>query len=114
MELRCVADVAGPWMEPDFESSLITRCRQNWSTPIFEVSNYALATFIRQQFAWELTLPEARRRIAAGYLDNTELYDDELFVAVTEALLISFSRNSPNNLIQRTPEGAADRQRSAL
>jgi len=111
METRCVADLLGPWKQPDFESSLIARCRENWSTPIFEVSNYVLATFIRQQFAWELALPEARRRIAAGYLDDSELYDEELFVAVSEALMISFSGNSPNNLIQRTHDGAADRQR---
>jgi hypothetical protein len=109
MELRCIADIVGPWIEPDFESSLIIRCRDNWLTPLGEMSNYTLATFIRQQLAWEITVPEARRRIAVGFLDDTELYDDELFIAVSEALMITFAGKSPNNLIQRTPDGAADR-----
>jgi hypothetical protein len=111
METRCVADIVGPWRQPDFESSLIARCRENWLIPAGELSNYVLATFIRQRIAWDITLPEARRRIATGFLDDTELCDDELFVAVSEALMSSFANYSPNNSIQRTPDGAADRQR---
>jgi len=111
MEIRCIADIIGPWIEPDFESSLIARCRDNWLVPLGEMSNYALATFIRQQFAWEITVPEARRRIAIGFLDGTELCDDELFVAASEALMTIFAANSPNNPIRRTPGGAADRPR---
>ena len=80
-----VADVRGPWVDPDFESSLIARCRENWSVPVSEVSNYVLATFIRQRIALGLVVPEAKRRIAAGYVDDTELYDEELSVAVSEA-----------------------------
>jgi hypothetical protein len=108
METRCVADIAGPWIQPDFESSLIARCRDNWSTSIGEISNYALATFIRQQIAWEIALPEARRRIAVGFLDDSELCDDELFVAVSEALMMSFASIQPNNSLQRMPSGAAE------
>ena len=85
METRCVADVVGPCMQPDFESSLIALCREDWSTPIGEISNYALGTFIRQQIALELVLPEARHRIATGFTDDTELYDEELSVAVSGA-----------------------------
>jgi hypothetical protein len=85
MESRCVADVAGPWIQPDFESSLIARCRENWSTPVGEISNSALATFIRQRIALALVLPEARQRIDAGFTDDTELYDEELSVAISEA-----------------------------
>jgi len=92
MEVRCIADVVGPWAEPDFESSLIARCRDNWLVPLGQMSNYALAMFIRQGFAWEITLPEARRRIAIGFIDDTELYDDELFVAVSEAFMILFAQ----------------------
>lgn len=85
MASRCVADVEGPWVEPDFNSSLIERCRSNWSVPVTEVSNYVLATFIRQRIALGLVIPEARRRIEAGFTDDTELYDEELSVAVSEA-----------------------------
>jgi len=98
MESRCVADFVGPWTQPDHDSSLIARCRGNWSTPLGELSNYGLATFIRQRIAWDIALPEARRRIAAGFLDDTELCDDELFVAVSEALMVLFAGLSPDNL----------------
>ena len=79
-----VADVQGCWVEPDFDSSLIQRCRKNWSVPVTEISNYVLATFIRQRIALSLVVPEARRRISAGFTDDTELYDEELSVAVSE------------------------------
>ncbi|MBZ6072941.1 contact-dependent growth inhibition system immunity protein [Aeromonas schubertii] len=85
MKSLSVADVEGTWVEPNFESSLIARCRSNWSVPVSEVSNYVLATFIRQRIALRLVVPEAKRRIAAGYIDDTELYDEELMVAVSEA-----------------------------
>lgn len=84
METRSVADIVGPWLQPNFESSLIERLRSNWSTPVEQVSNYVLATFIRQRIALTLVLPEAQRRLAIGYCDDTELYDEELFVAVSE------------------------------
>jgi hypothetical protein len=85
MEIRCVADVEGPWVDPEFESSLIERCRRNWSVPVGEISNYALATFIRQRIALKLVVPEAKRRLVIGYIDGTELYDEELATAVSEA-----------------------------
>jgi hypothetical protein len=50
-----------------------------------ELSNYVLATFIRQRRALRLVVPEAKRRIAAGYTDETELYDEELANAVSDA-----------------------------
>jgi len=49
------------------------------------ISNYVLATFIRQRVALALALPEADRRIASGFTDDTELYDEELANAVSEA-----------------------------
>lgn len=85
MEHRSVADEEGPWVDPAFNSSLIERCRRNWSVPIGALSNYALATFIRQRRALRLVVPEARRRLEVGFVDGTELDDDELRVAVDEA-----------------------------
>ena len=85
MERLCVADIAGPWSEPNFESSLIERLRRNWSVPVAELSNYALATFIRQRIALQLVVPEAKRRLEVSFTDGTELYDEELQVAVSEA-----------------------------
>jgi hypothetical protein len=73
MQPLSVADVIGPWVDPEFESSLIERCRDNWSVPVVEVSNYVLATFIRQRLALQLVLPEAKRRLEANYMDGSEL-----------------------------------------
>lgn len=84
MELRSVADIEGAWIDPEFESSLIQRCRDNWTIPVSELSNHVLATFIRQRRGLELVVPEARRRIALRYLDDSELYDEELSDAIAE------------------------------
>lgn len=82
MEKRSLADIAGPWAEPDVNSGLIERCRANWSVPVGEITNYVLATFIRQKIALDLVVPEAKRRIASGYIDDTEILDDELAIAI--------------------------------
>ncbi len=85
MKDKCVADVEGPWVEPELNSGLIQRCRNNWSVPISQVTNHVLATFIRQRFALSITIPEAKFRLERRYIDNSELYDEELEVAVNEA-----------------------------
>jgi hypothetical protein len=80
-----VADVEGPWVAPNFESGLIERCRRGWNTPVVELTNELLATYLRQKIALSLVVPEARRRIAAGHEDDTELYDQELQEALQAA-----------------------------
>ena len=86
MEKRTVAEIVGPWVEPDFNSSLIERCRNNWYMPIGQITNCVLATFIRQQIALNLVVPEAQRRIASGFEDDTEIIDDELSIAIAGIL----------------------------
>jgi hypothetical protein len=73
-----VADVEGPWVEPEFKSGLIERCKRGWNTPIGELTNELLATYLRQKIALRLVVPEARKRPADGYVDGTELYKEEL------------------------------------
>lgn len=84
MQNKTVEDIEGPWVDPGFDSSLIQRCRANWSVPVSQLSNEVLATFIRQNFAHSIVIPEAQRRLDAGYSDDTELYDEELDVAVKQ------------------------------
>ncbi|MCS4309662.1 hypothetical protein M2404_004039 [Rheinheimera pacifica] len=84
METRSIADIEGPWVEQSFSSGLILRCKENWHVPVSELSNYALATFVRQRFGLIICIPEANRRIAIGYTDDTEMYDEELEHAVKE------------------------------
>jgi hypothetical protein len=45
-----------------------------------------LATYLRQKIALVLVVPEARKRIAAKLVDNTELYDEELEEALKHAI----------------------------
>jgi hypothetical protein len=77
-----VADVEGPWVDPNWNSSLIERCRRGWNTPVVELTNELLATYLRQKIALSLVVPEARKRLAEGHVDDTELYDDELVNAL--------------------------------
>jgi hypothetical protein len=99
MEGRSVADVEGPWVESHFNSSLIERCRKNWSIPVGKLSNYALATFLRQKIALDIVIPEGQRRLQTNFVDDTELYDDELSYEVQEAL-----KSRPNTSLERTRE----------
>ena len=80
-----VADIEGPWVDPNFESGLIERCRRGWNTPVTELTNELLATYLRQKIALSLIAPEAQRRIVAKYVDDTELYDEELQEAFNSA-----------------------------
>jgi hypothetical protein len=100
MESRSVADIEGSWVEPSFDSSLIQRCRKNWSIPVVELSNYVLSTFLRQKLALEIVIPEGQRRLQANFVDDTELYDDELANAVQDAL-----KAWPNTSLERTRDG---------
>ena len=74
----CVADVAGPWIDSDFESGLIERCKRYWCVPVSELPNEMLATYLRQEIAVEVILPEARRRLEAGIDDDSEMFEWEL------------------------------------
>jgi hypothetical protein len=80
-----VADVEGPWTDPNFESGLIDRCRRGWNTPVGELTDELLATYLRQRIALALVVPEAEMRIAAGRFDDTEMYDGELANALRDA-----------------------------
>jgi hypothetical protein len=66
-----VADLLGPWRDPDFESGLIARCRRAWNKPIRELTNEELATFLRQEIAVDALLPFAKRRVELGIDDNS-------------------------------------------
>jgi hypothetical protein len=79
---QSIEDVEGPWVDVDFESGLVERCQRFWSTPITEVPNNGLATYLQQRVALSIVIPEAQRRIAANYDDGTEIYEGELVAAL--------------------------------
>ena len=81
-----VADVEGPWVDPGFQSNLIERCKRGWNTPVGELTNELLATYLRQKIALSLVVPEARKRIAEKFTDGTEMDDAELKNALKSAV----------------------------
>jgi hypothetical protein len=75
---KSVSDILGKWVDPNSDSSLLSRCKTAWEKPITEITNEELATFLRQDIALSLILPEARKRISNNYDDDSEMYDGEL------------------------------------
>ena len=84
-DTQSVADLLGPWVEPDWDSGLIARCREAWSKPLGHLSREELATLLRQRIAVEHVLPVARQRVESGVDDDTEMYDGELEAAIEYA-----------------------------
>ena len=77
-----IADIVGPWIEPEWDSGLIERCRFAWSKPLRDLTNEELATLLRQRIATEHLVPIATKRIEDGYDDDTEMYEGELAEAI--------------------------------
>jgi hypothetical protein len=80
-----VADIKGPWVENAAVcSGLIERCKHYWNTPISELPNLMIATYINQNIATEEMRVEGRRRLNKGQCDHSELYDGQLAEAVAK------------------------------
>ena len=82
--VKSVADFLGPWIEPDFKSSLIDRCRQAWNKPLQDLSRLELATLLQQKFAVEHVLPVARKKVQEAD-DDTEFFGGQLAEAIEYA-----------------------------
>lgn len=82
--MKSVADILGPWSDPDFSSGLIERCKKAWTKPIEELTNEELATFLRQEIAIDHILPEAKRRIKMKIDDDSEMFEGELSELVSK------------------------------
>jgi hypothetical protein len=83
--VKSVADLLGPWVDPDFDSGLIFRLREAWSKPFADLTNKELATFLQQRIATKHVLPEAKRRLENNIDDGTEWFDGELMESVQKA-----------------------------
>jgi hypothetical protein len=80
-----IADILGPWVEADWDSGLIDRCRRAWNRPLRDLSREELATLLRQRIAVEHVLPVAREIVQSGVDDDTEMYEGELAAAIEDA-----------------------------
>jgi hypothetical protein len=78
MKAISVADIEGPWVEPNFDSGLIKRCKDHWAVPLQELLDLMVATFLTQEIAAKPMAEEAQRRLDSGIVDDTELYDGQL------------------------------------
>lgn len=76
-----VKDVEGPWLG-DSPTGLTQRCKDYWDTPINELSDLMLSTYLNQNIAIKSVLLEAENRINTGKLDDTELYDGQLLESI--------------------------------
>lgn len=81
---KSVADVAGAWVDAACETGLIRRCKEHWNTPVSALPDIMLATYLNQRIATDLVAEEARRRIASGMTDGSELYDGQLAEALSQ------------------------------
>ena len=83
-ESKSLADLLGPWVDPNWDSGLVHRCREAWTKPLAALSRAELATLLRQRFAVNHLLPFAKDRMQRAD-DGTELYDGELQEAIDYA-----------------------------
>jgi hypothetical protein len=79
-----IADILGPWVEPDWDSGLIARCKEAWNKPLKDLSREELATLLRQKFAINQLLPVAKKKLQQAD-DNSEMFDGELAQAIEGA-----------------------------
>jgi hypothetical protein len=85
VKTQSVADVVGLWVEPEWESGLVDRCKRYWSTPVNQLPDLLVATYLDQRIAMALMIDEARRRMESAARDDSELYDGQLAEAFRRA-----------------------------
>jgi hypothetical protein len=79
---QSIADLLGQWVDPDWKSGLIQRCKNAWNKPLKELSNEEIATLLRQKIAVAHLLPIAHDRVKRNVDDGSEIYDGELEAAI--------------------------------
>ena len=84
-EHQSLAEILGPWQQPDFESGLTERMRLAWTKPMGELTNQELATCLRQSIAIEHLLPIAKQRVRQEVDDGSEILDEELARAIGDS-----------------------------
>lgn len=80
-----LAYLIGPWIDSDWNSGLIERCKNAWGKPLRDLSREELATLLRQRIAVEHLLPIAKKRLEEGIDDDTEMFEGELHEAIEYA-----------------------------
>lgn len=80
-----LAQLLGPWQQPNFESGLIARCRNAWDKPLDSFSNLELVICLQQDLAVDHVIPVAKKRLQDAVDDDSEMFEGQLAEAVTDA-----------------------------
>ena len=79
-----VRDIEGKWIG-DAPTGLIQRCKESWDTPLRELSDLMVATYLNQKIATGYMIQEAERRLSDFEPDDTEMFDGQLKEALADA-----------------------------
>lgn len=79
-----VESIVGPWSGLA-DTGLTQRCKAAWTTPLRELSDLMVCTFLNQMVATPEILEEAEFRLETIARDDSELFDGQLQEAVAAA-----------------------------
>ena len=97
-----LAQILGPWQQPDSESGLIERCRNAWEKPLDVLSNLDLVTCLQQNLAVDHVIPVAKKRLQDAVDDDSEMFEGQLAEAIAEAEKKKANQSSqPTSLTRR-------------
>jgi hypothetical protein len=85
MKPKSVAEIDGEWAG-DIISGLAQRCHDAWKTPLPQLSDLMVATFLSQDIARDAMIIEANRRLSDMPRDDSEIYDGQLEEALAHAI----------------------------
>ncbi|CAH0299230.1 hypothetical protein [Pseudomonas brassicacearum] len=76
-----ISNFLGPWCG-DSPTGLMQRCREVWDTPLANLNDLMVATFLNQDIAITQMLIEAKRRIKEQERDGSEYFEGQLLEAM--------------------------------
>ena len=79
--MKSVKDIEGPW-KGEASTGLLQRCKENWETPLNELEDIMVVTYLNQRIALNEIVAEAKRRLDHEQRDDSELYDGQLAEAL--------------------------------
>jgi len=77
---QTIAILVGPW-QGNAHTGLMQRCKAAWDTPLVNLDDLMVATFLNQDIAVAQVLAEARRRLKTQARDGSEYFDGQLLEA---------------------------------
>ena len=99
---QTLAQILGPWRQPEVDTGLIARCREAWDKPIEQFTDLELVTCLQQNLAIVHVFPVAKKRLEAAAPDESEMFEGQLAEAVAAAEKKKANQSSqPTSLTRR-------------